>query len=219
MFLTTRMLCLLYLVLAISPSAFAKKLYNVHTDHLGTPVYLTDADQRVVWRNSPTPFGISNVQDDPDGDGETIEFNLRFPGQYYDATTGLHYNYYRDYDPTTGRYVQSDPIGLAGGMNTYAYAKQNPLTYRDIYGLRPTKNPTKYGQPIVHGCKQTCVTNFIGMSILATGLGYGLGHLAGTSMGAMSALHTASSVNSAYGYFDLSLCLTKCDEDKSEECN
>jgi RHS repeat-associated protein len=62
----------------------------------------------------------------------------RFPGQYFDVETGRHYNYFRDYDPAIGRYVQSDPIGLAGGLNTYLYAYGNPLRSVDLYGLGET---------------------------------------------------------------------------------
>ena len=68
--------------------------------------------------------------------GRLVSYNLRFPGQYWDKETALHYNYFRDYDPSTGRYVQSDPIGFSGGLNSYAYAKDAPLNFNDFEGLR-----------------------------------------------------------------------------------
>ena len=78
---------------------------------------------------------------------EEIENPLRFPGQYFDAETGLHYNYFRDYDPSTGRYIESDPIGLDGGLNTYLYAESNPLLLVDPYGLLSSKKKDLLGGP------------------------------------------------------------------------
>jgi RHS repeat-associated protein len=128
----------------------APAVYYAHTDHLGTPRKLTDGNAQVVWIAEYEPFGLASVSEDPDGDGTQIEFNLRFPGQYYDKYSGLNYNYFRDYDPTTGRYLQSDPIGLTAGPNTYAYVSGNPLTWFDPLGLLPSNCfLVKLGQEIV----------------------------------------------------------------------
>ncbi|WP_143557434.1 RHS repeat-associated core domain-containing protein, partial [Snodgrassella alvi] len=81
------------------------------------------------WKINSDAFGNSEL----DANNQ-ITMNLRFAGQYYDAETGLSYNYFRDYDAKTGRYIQSDPIGLAGGINTYGYVGGNPLVYSDPTG-------------------------------------------------------------------------------------
>jgi len=118
----------------------AGNAYWHHNDHLGTPQAMTNAVGLTVWKMSQTPFGIATVNEDPDGDTITVTNNFRFPGQYYDSETGLNYNYFRTYDPTTGRYTQSDPIGLNGGMNTFTYVGGNPISFIDPSGLKPGDN-------------------------------------------------------------------------------
>nr|WP_246864609.1 RHS repeat domain-containing protein [Spongiibacter thalassae] len=100
-----------------------------HNDHLGTPQKITARSGAVLWSATYNAFGKAAITTN------TIENNLRLPGQYYDEETGTHYNYFRDYDPEKGRYIQSDPIGLRGGVNTFAYVLGNPLTYADPLGL------------------------------------------------------------------------------------
>jgi RHS repeat-associated protein len=112
----------------------------LHADHLGTPRIATDVQQRLVWRASYEAFGSAAVKEDPDGDGHRTRINLRLPGQFFDSETGRHYNLLRDYDPSIGRYVESDPIGLHGGINTYAYVGGDPLNYIDPDGLCPCGN-------------------------------------------------------------------------------
>ena len=92
-----------------------------------------------VWRWELTgePFGRDRPLDDPDADGKRFTFDLRFPGQRYDDVTGLHYNYFRDYDPAVCRYVQSAPIGLRGGVSTFAYVGSAPSILADPSGLNP----------------------------------------------------------------------------------
>jgi RHS repeat-associated protein len=104
-------------------------------DHLGTPQALTDVNGTVVWTMSQTPFGRATVNMDPDGNGKNVYNNFRFPGQYWDWETQTNYNYYRSYDPAIGRYTQSDPMGIQGGINAYAYVDGNPISKTDLLGL------------------------------------------------------------------------------------
>ncbi|HTE43268.1 MAG TPA: RHS repeat-associated core domain-containing protein [Steroidobacteraceae bacterium] len=114
-------------------------LYYVHSDHRGAPTKLTrSSDNEIVWRWDHDPFGNGAPSEDPDANGMFATFNVRFPGQYFDAETGLSYNYHRYFDQQDGRYLTPDPIGLAGGINTYAYGLSNPLTYVDPFGLDVT---------------------------------------------------------------------------------
>ena len=122
-------------VATLRPNGSSVDVFYVHTDQLNTPRKVTQpGDNAVRWRWDPQPFGASTPNQNPQGLG-TFSYNLRFPGQYYQAETGLHYNYFRDYDPSTGRYIESDPIGLEGGINTYAYAAGNPAIFSDPWGL------------------------------------------------------------------------------------
>jgi RHS repeat-associated protein len=108
-------------------------LYYVHADHLNTPRLITDTSNNLRWSWESDPFGTTTPNENPSSLG-VFTHNLRFPGQQYDAVVGLHYNYFRDYDPAVGRYVESDPIGFWGGLNTYAYVSGNPLIFVDRKG-------------------------------------------------------------------------------------
>ncbi|WP_256737681.1 RHS repeat-associated core domain-containing protein, partial [Pseudomonas sp. dw_358] len=116
--------------------------------------------------------GVGAPNEDVDGDGHATQVALRFPGQVYDATSQLSYNYYRDYNAQTGRYVQSDPIGLKGGINTYGYVNGNPSNGIDPYGL------AKEGGTIT----PTCIPGFETMICSPTGAGE-LGPIGGIKRG------------------------------------
>jgi RHS repeat-associated protein len=110
--------------------------YWYQNDHLGTPQKIVDGTGRVVWSATYDAFGKATVTI------SEIENNLRFPGQYYDAETGQHYNWNRYYDPGTGRYVTADPIGLQAGVNLFGYVGEDPINSVDPLGL--------YGRDVHH---------------------------------------------------------------------
>jgi RHS repeat-associated protein len=104
-------------------------VYYFHNDHLPTPQILTDDSQNIVWEATYKPFGEAVLSI------EAVENPFRYPGQYYDQETGLHYNWNRYYDPKTGRYFTPDPIGLEGGINLFPYVQNNPIRGKHLIGL------------------------------------------------------------------------------------
>ncbi|WP_253901045.1 RHS repeat-associated core domain-containing protein [Stenotrophomonas maltophilia] len=121
------------------PATGVPELTYVQPDHLGTPRVVIDPVRDVAiweWSNKSEVFGNQIPSADPDGDGVAFELALRFPGQQATDASGLFYNYQREYEPMVGRYSQSDPIGLVGGISTYSYVSGNPASALDRLGLQ-----------------------------------------------------------------------------------
>ena len=129
-------------VAVLNGAAAEPEVLYVYSDHLNAPRVVVDKNSATRWRWLSEPFGTTAPEEAPAGLAP-VALNLRFPGQYFDKESGLSYNYFRDYDGTSGRYSQSDPIGLAGGVNTYAYVEGNPVSYADPEGLQ--KGPMPQG--------------------------------------------------------------------------
>ena len=106
-------------------------LYYIYNDQLGRPEVVTNSNANIVWKASNFAFDRTVTKN------KIGDLNIGFPGQYWDEEKGSYYNMFRDYDPETGRYLQADPIGLAGGLNTYAYSLNNPITIFDSTGEGP----------------------------------------------------------------------------------
>jgi len=113
-------------------------LYYIETDHLGVPRQIIKPSGNITvwkWDLLQNTFGNNSPNQDPDGDSTVFISRLKFPGQYEDSESNIYYNYRRDFEAGTGRYIESDPIGLKGGGATYAYAGNNPLRSVDPSGL------------------------------------------------------------------------------------
>ena len=139
------LVCLITVIFGITPALAGEQLYFYHNDHLGTPQMMTDEDQNVVWEAEYRPFGQVVIVT------EEVENNLRFAGQYYDRESNLHYNYFRDYDPSIGRYTEGDPIGLFGGLNTYLYVEGNPINLIDPTGEFAIPQPSESSSQSIDG--------------------------------------------------------------------
>ena len=164
-----------YLWLNGEPVALVRNntLYWIQTDHLGRPEGITNSNKQRVWRANLRAFDRRVIDDDIGG------FHLGFPGQYHDTETGHAYNVHRDYHPATGRYLQSDPIGLAGGLNTYAYAGSNPANLIDPLGLdvcleSADSNKAPFGLHLRVAVYSESGNFIYGQSFGASGLLYGI---------------------------------------------
>jgi len=136
----------------VTVNAAEAKLYYIHVDHLNTPRAVYDDQQQLRWKwEQAEPFGVNVPDENPSGLG-TFELPLRLPGQYYDKETNLHYNFYRDYDPSAGRYFQSDLLGIRAGLNTYLYVHGAPLLFADFFGLLPVPPRPVLAPPSGKGC-------------------------------------------------------------------
>ncbi len=185
-----------------------------HNDHLGTPQVITDQEQQVVWQGDYLPFGeVTPVV-------AAVKNPIRFPGQYYDEETGLHYNYFRGYDPAVGRYLQSDPLGLMADPNTYLYVWSNPLLFFDPLGLfgrgsgqmgRRLPNQTRSRYYTFEKCQ-------FDMAVLNTfAVAGGVGLISGGYKLASQVLGTAGSAVFALG--NSAYCTRFPAKDEVEKCN
>jgi RHS repeat-associated protein len=229
-------------LLLSTPAAADYKINYIHTDHRGAPVAITDQSETIIWRASYKPFGEAILQEDPDGAGVNTVMNIRYPGQFYDQETGTYYNYYRDYDPGLGRYIQSDPIGVSKdfsdpqlqvvirmgiplqggelGLNhLYGFAEQNPLFYIDPYGLdigqmkRHEKNRFIDGADSTE-CRLICAFD-PRTSVASEAAGKGL-----TTLGSLGKAY-ASRVNfiaQTFGAASALSCMKACREKEANIC-
>jgi RHS repeat-associated protein len=144
-----------------TPQALTQTLFYVHSDHLNTPRVVLDQQGAMRWLWMGDPFGRSTPNTNPTGKGRFV-FNLRMPGQYRDDAIGLSYNWHRFYDAGNGRYTQSDPIGLAGGINPYVYVENQPTAYIDPEGLtRRGGAPSSQGPSVVANAQANVIINQI----------------------------------------------------------
>ena len=188
--------------------------YYYLNDHLGTPQKLVEESGAVVWAAQYTAFGDAVV------DIETVVNNLRFAGQYFDAETGAHYNWHRYYDPSTGRYISADPIGLNGGMNLYTYVQNKPIIFYDPFGLEkemPWYNDPDHWTSKEYNIIDLPVIKWISYEGLIQG-GYILFKCPGLKTNAMEEWSQSIQICADNLSYNLSKCEKICDETKRKIC-
>ncbi|MCU7875276.1 MAG: RHS repeat-associated core domain-containing protein [Candidatus Thiodiazotropha sp. (ex Lucinoma borealis)] len=215
----------------LSGSPTEQGVVYLHTDHLGAVVKAMDGDQNLVWDAERKPFGERSVTT------AQIEMTLGFPGQYFDEESGNYYNYFRTYDPSTGRYLESDPIGLEGGLNTYAYVGGNPINFVDPTGEAPLCPPGQRAVPMKNyeseypayfdckgypppkkytdetECKVTCLLP-IPPTLLAAEWG---SKMVAKELAGDLGKHVAGRVFFVYGVYDSATCWKECEGSKCEK--
>jgi RHS repeat-associated protein len=175
----------------------------VRTDHIGRPVFATNTTGVKTWTASYTPFGgVRTMTGTP--------ISARFPGQWLQAESGLHQNWMRDYDPTTGWYLQADPLGLVTGASVYGYANQSPMMYADPNGEHPVLWALAFGLAFAgwdlwgqldeNGWRWECVNPWqvAGAGIMGASLGPAAHAFTGSALG-LTALGRGMSVNGLVG--------------------
>ena len=162
------------------------EVYNIHTDHLGTPRALTSSTGEVVWLAQFSSFGVARIAVD------RVPMPLRFRGQYHDTETGLHYNRFRYYAPQWGRYITRDPLTFLAGTNHYLYAEANPLNRTDPTGLISWQSAAVF---VGSAAAAVAVGALVVVAAPAIGLaGLGLAVVAGVAAG-MAAGATGEALN------------------------
>ncbi|WP_346361256.1 RHS repeat-associated core domain-containing protein [Bosea sp. (in: a-proteobacteria)] len=151
----------------------------VHADHLDRPIRMTDQSQTLVWDAQYRPYGeVISITG-------SASLDARFPGQWFQLETGLHYNWHRHYDPTTGRYLQPDPLGLVDGPSVYAYANSSPQMWSDPEGLNPAIPIVAY-----------CAANPLACATLGGGISAGVQQIIAFCMAKKSGKEKASDIPS-----------------------
>ncbi|WP_457329890.1 RHS repeat domain-containing protein, partial [Rhizobacter sp. P5_C2] len=180
----------------------APLVFYIHADHLNAPRLVVDMNDAIRWRWFAEPFGTTAPEVNPSGLGAFTQ-HLRFPGQYADAESGLWYNYFRYYAPDGGAYRQSDPIGLDGGINTYAYSFNQPTKYTDPLGLQ---TPVACANPV----------NAAVCAEAGVGVGAGSGGAAITIARLQQLVRAAAQAAADAADSDNDKCNDKCKEKKAE---